>query len=214
MAWTTANTELRALLNDGPTDKPRFRKTCLGILNGTNPSFKTFEPRRITDLSTASGSFGVFVNGAAVTVSSDAPEFGEFVLAAAPDNTDTLEASYYVQWFNDDELNSFLTSSAEWLGLIITINIEEGLRPAAKKYAAAEAYQKLAIRWSQLESAQFKMADSDPKNSPVNEYMNMADKFRKDATASRDEFYKRQGRSLQPLFGTVVGRFRRTTPNR
>ena len=214
MSWGTSNPELRSLLNDGPTDKPRFRKTCLGILNGVNTSFKTFEPRRITDLTTATGSFGVFVNSAPVTVTADEMEFGQFTLAAAPDNTDTLEASYYVQWFTDSELDSFLLTGAQWLGQITVVNVQEGLRPAALKYACAEAYQKLAVRWSQLESVQYKMADSDPKNSPINEYKSLADMFRKDATKSRDEFYERQGRSLQPLYGSVIGRFRRTTPNR
>lgn len=207
MSWTAALTELRQLLNDDSTDKPRFRQQVLGQVNGTNKAFRTFEPRRVTDFTTAIAPFGVYKNSSATpeTVTTDNLEFGQFVLSTAPTAGDTLEASFYVQWFTDTELNAFLLDSANWLGTGTVVAIQQGLQPAAKKYAAAQAYQELAIRWSQDLSMQFKSQDIDPETKPINPYTSLANQFRKDATDSRDQFYKRQGRPYQPLFKSVAG---------
>ena len=61
MQWSTSVADLRAWLNDGPTDKLVSRKRCLGRIDGSNKIFKTFEFRRVTDFTTATSPFGVYV---------------------------------------------------------------------------------------------------------------------------------------------------------
>ena len=113
MTWTTARSELRTLLSDNTNDKPRNRKPILDKQDGVNQTFTTFETRRITDFTLATTGFeGVFVNGSRATVTADDLIAGQFTLAVAPADTDTVEASYYLQWFLDSELDTFLKSAA------------------------------------------------------------------------------------------------------
>jgi len=78
--WTTAKLELRNLIADNSSDKLRYKKRVIGIVNGTNKVFKTFERRRITDFTdgTLSQQLGVFVDGVKQTVVTDSPVIGEF----------------------------------------------------------------------------------------------------------------------------------------
>lgn len=217
MTWSNAATELRTLLSDGPTDKLSWRKRCLGLVNGSSTSFKTFEGRRVTDLSTATGNFGVFVNGSAVSVSSDNKEVGQFTLASAPADGTYVEATYYLQWFTDDEIVTFLGNAMQWLGLGSDYTtLVDGLQPAALKYAASEAYQKMSIRWALELSDIYKMQDQiSPEVKTLQDpYKDLTKEFKKQATEARDEYYKRQGQSLAPLYGTVAGRVKRVVPNR
>ena len=79
MAWTTSLADLRKLLNDGPKDKLRYRKRVIGIQNGANLIFKTFEFRRTESLVGATAPVGVYVDDTPVTVVSDDVPSGEFV---------------------------------------------------------------------------------------------------------------------------------------
>lgn len=217
MSWTTATSELRNLLADGPTDKYRYRKRVFGIQDGTNKNFKTFEYRRVTDFVAPTGFLGVYVNNTLATVSVDELTTGEFQLATAPANTAEVVASYYLQWFTDAELDSFMVDAANWLGLAGTVTgVPQGLRPAALKWGAADAYQKLALRYAIHVAENFRLEDApDPATrTPVDMYTKMADQWRKDATASRDEYYTRQGQALQPLFISLTGAVPDPTPRR
>lgn len=217
-AWTTALTDLRTLLSDGPQDKFRWRKPVFPAPNGVIKAFKTFELRRISNLTSATAPEGVYINQVLLPgggVASDDLPSGEFSLVVAPHDGDTVEVSYYTQWFIDSELTSFLISASEWLLLADQfIAVPDGLKPAAKKYAASEAYLKLAMKWSERYSEQYRVEDSqDPKvRDAVKSYVDLASTFKKEASALRDEYYTRSGQSKQPLFSTSSGRARAIVP--
>lgn len=211
--YTTGVSDLRNLISDGPQDKYSYRKRCFGDVNGCNTAFKTFDGRRVTNF-TIAGSGGVYVAGSLVqafNVTSDDVIAGEFVLQSAPCDGAEVEASYYSQWFLDSELTSFLGIAMQWLlSSNEFINIPDGLISSLQKYAAAEAYLKLATRWRTYNSQGYKVEDA-PKDSPTyntDSFTSMAKTFRAEALAARDEYYTRQGRPLQPLFGRIRGRIR------
>lgn len=216
MTWTTSVNDLRTLLSDGPEDRYNFRKRCFGEVNGVNLQYKTFEFRRITDFTSAAPPQGVYINGVLLDITDITADYvrsGEFTLSASVAATggDIVEASYYSQWFLDSELSEFLTTASNWLSSQVDVSLTpNGLWPAALKYAASEAYLKLAIRWRTFLSEGYKVEDESkkPGTGPADGYVKMSEAFRKQATDSRDEFYKRQGRSLQPLFGSVLGNVR------
>lgn len=219
MSWTTALVDIRTLLSDGPTDKLCWRKQIIGQLDGVNVYFKTFEFRRISAFVTATGTtVGVFVNNVLAAVTSEDLTSGQFVMTTPPSNGDNLTATYYVQWFTDAELTQFLVSAAEWIGVADNfINISEGLRPAAKEYACAQAYQKLVSRFSANLSETYQLFDApDQKRfDPIKAWMDVAEKKMKLAFELRDDFYKdRQGMALAPIFGTNRGRVKDVPPHR
>lgn len=216
MSWTTAVTDLRTLLSDGPMDRYSSRKRCFGEVNSTNLMFRTFEFRRITDFTTASLPLGVYVNGSIVPatgISSDYTSTGEFLFVSgnAPVDGDIVEASYYSQWFLDSELDDFLRTASNWLQSTSDYTVTpNGLWPTILKYAASEAYLKMAIRWKTFLSEMYRVEDEPhkPGTGPSDNYSKMAETFRAEALKSRDEFFTRQGRALQPLFGSVLGSVR------
>jgi hypothetical protein len=220
MAWaTTAEgiTALRNLLHDGPTDKLRSRKQLLEYPDGTNVKFKTFEYRRLTDFTSSSDPFGVFVNRTLVAVTSDDIATGWVTLTAAPAEGAHIEATYYIQWFIDIELQAFLENAQRWMNCSTDITtINDGLIPAALKYAASEAYQDLANRMLLNESATYRTEDApDNENQPlVATYLDQASKFFESAIKARDDFYKRKGKALAPRSAVIAGCVREVKPNR
>lgn len=217
MSWATALDDLRILLSDGPTDKYNYRKATFPAPNGTNVKFKTYEFRRVTDFTMVASDLGVYVNGALVAVASDNLATGEFTLSVAPSDGDVVQATYYNQWFNNTELESFLKSASNWLAFADNYaGVPGGLIPAAKKYAASEAYLKLALRWSQMQSEQYRVEDAvNPRNqAAVDSFMNLSKGLREDATTLRDQYYTRSGQSLQPIFVTIPGGVKANQPRR
>lgn len=221
MAWPTAIADLRALLNDGATDKLRHRKAVFGEVNGTNVVFKTFEFRRITDFTTAVAPLGVFIrkpDGSApqATVSLDNVAVGEFTISsAAPLEGEKVECTYYSQWFLDPELTTFLRSASDWLGLGDDYTtMDPGLQPAAKRYAGYEAYQKLALKYAEYISETYRLEDAeDPKKMQVvDAYQKAAQDLYQQAIGSRNDFYSRQGQALAPLNRSLAGRVRSIVP--
>lgn len=212
MAWLTGKQDLRILLSDGPTDRYSYRKQVFGELNGSNTRFKTFDARRVTNFTQTAS---VFLNGnllATTAISDDNAYTGEFILQDAPIDGDILEASYYTQWFLDAELDDFLSQAGLWtVGSFDFSLIPNGLIPACKKYAAAEAYLKLAIRWREHTSSFFKVEDAPnpDANAKTDSFIKMSEMFRKEALDARTEYYQtRQGQAFQPLFGSVIGTIR------
>lgn len=218
MAWTTSVNDLRTLLSDGPEDRYNSRKRCFGEVNGQNNTFRTFEFRRITDFTAAVAPFGVYVNGTRLNeadISTDYLNTGEFVIGATgsiPVDGDIVEASYYNQWFLDSELENFLTVATQWLNSTPDVTqVVAGLQPSVLKYAAAEAYLKMAQRWRTWLSEMYRVEDEPkkPGTGPVESFIQMAETFREEALKARKEFYTRQDRNLQPLFGSVLGNVRK-----
>jgi len=219
MPWTTAKVELRELLNDNNNDKLRFRKRVIGTCNGSNVIFKTLEFRRLTNFITPTAPFGVFISDAATaaTVTADFPEIGSFQLATAPANGDFVEATYYVQFFLDAELDTYLTSACRWIQSSDDFTkIPPGLQPAALKYGAADAYEKLASKFQEHLSDTYRTEDApdEKKTSLVSEYRTLALKYREESAKLRAQFYTRQDQALQPLFANNLGAVPDVPPRR
>lgn len=220
-SWVTiadARDDLRNYLDDGPTDKLRHRQRIFGPTNGANLIFKTLERRRITDFTAPGGRLGVFVDNASVTVSSDDQEIGEFTLALAPNDGDEVEASFYIQWFNDDEIDKFLERAGQYLECSNDpTKIPEGLQPSALDFAASKAYQKLASRPEFL-SATYRLEDRPEGTEPItyaDHFAKMAARLFTQAKQLRDDFYKdRKGKAQAPLFANNCGNIRTTVPRR
>lgn len=220
MSWTTSIADLRFQLSDGPEDKYRYRQRCVGSpIDGENTIFKTFDKRRVNNFANPSmverPAIGVYVSGQKVTPIVDDPEIGEFELQDAPAGGDVVEATYYCQWFNDDELASFLMRGALWLAVGSDVTtIDPGLRDSTLQYAGSLAYQKLSLLWVESNTKIYRLEDQGSDKPIQNPYAELAKAMMKAATDLRDTFYKRQGRPGAPLFGIVRGRVRDEGPKR
>lgn len=228
MSWTSAASDLRTMLSDNDKDKHCYRKKLLGETNGVNLRFKTFEFRRINDFKEANNTLptytapplGVFKNGILLTqadINSDNPETGDFILNVAPVDGDMMEASYYAQWFKDTEINQFLRLACNWMSYGDDFSqLPEGLRPSTLKYAQSEAYEKLAMRWSQMLSEQYIMQDAVEKDrfDIVKNFMDAAAASKKEAYKARDDFYSRSGQSNIPYASSIQGRVSNPVPRR
>ena len=214
MSWTTGPTDLRALLSDGPTDKLRYRKRCIGQVDGNNTRFKSFEFKRATNFTESEEPQGVYVDGELQSVSEDFPEVGEFILQSAPSEGSVVEATYYVQWFSDDDLTLFLKQAGMWLGSPNVANLPDGLVPAALFYGAKLACEKLALKWAEYQSDTYMMQDAPKENqrTPAQEYAALAKQYLNQAEKAQENYYTRQGQNLQPLFASIPGNVRDVPP--
>lgn len=220
MAWLTAIADARMKMNDGPQDKIRAFKRVLGQIDGVNRRFKTFEFRRVTDFSLATGSLGVYLDQTLLptsAIASDDLTTGYFTLVNPPAASSVLEATYFVQYFLDSEIETFLRMTANWLGLAENyLDIPVGLQPAAIQYVSAEGYQKLASRFSEHLSETYRLEDMPDvtRQALIAEWKNAGAQARDQAHKLRDEFYTRQGQHLAPLFAVNRGYVPNVVPNR
>jgi hypothetical protein len=216
--YQTGIADLRLLLSDQGDDRYVYRHRCLGQIDGNNVQFKTFFRRRVTNFTTAlTGGEGVYVDGSQVLQASvgwDNQETGEFAftIAGVPQEGSIVEASYYYQWFDDSELDTFLQQSSRWLqGFNDYTQTNAALIDALIKYGASQGYAKMAQRWRTYMSQDYRVEDA-PKDSPTyttNDFLSLSKYFRAEALASRTEYMEtRQGRALQPLFGSIRGNVR------
>lgn len=217
-AWVDALSDIRTLLDEGNADKVTYRKRCLGQLNGENTLFKTFDNRRVTDFTSSEIPLGVWIDGVLANgvVVTDYPETGDFELSTAPDDGSVIEASYYFRWFTDEELNSFLIAGSQWLSLGDDfLLIVSGLRPAARMYAASEAYQKLAIRWTRKLSEIFMLNDApatEDVGKMIQQYADISLKYRESAIKARDDYYSKSGMQLEANWAFSPGHVRDNVP--
>lgn len=220
MAWLTALADSRMKLNDGPQDKIRAFKRVLGQIDGVNIRFKTFEFRRVTNFTTASAPLGIYIDQQLVMpalVATDDPTSGYFTLASAPTPGQVIEASYYVQYFLDSEITTFLRLACNWLGFGDDYTqIPGGLQAATIQYVSADAYQKLASRFSEHLSETYRLEDMPDvqRQALIAEYKEAGAQAREQAHKLRDEYYTRQGQHLAPLFAVNRGYVRNVVPNR
>jgi hypothetical protein len=218
--WTTtadAIKDLRYQLSDGATDKLADRKTVIGICNGTNKNFKTFDIRRLSTFVSPTDIAQVFVNDTAATVDSENIESGDFVLHTAPAEGDRVTATYYHQWFNNDQADFFLRKASEWaISSDLYYNVPMGLYSAVLNKACSNAFRELAVRFARLYSAQYRMEDlpREDLKQTQDQYSNLAESYDKAATKDLEFYYTRQGLNLQPLFGNIAGRVYDVKPNR
>jgi hypothetical protein len=225
MGWTVAAdaiTGLRALINDGPTDKRALNKKVLGVADGVNVIFTTFENRRVGDFLSPAFPLGLYLSGIPLTgaqVVQDDPESGVFQLSPGvyTANRQSLTASYYYQWFKDEELSEFLTEACRWLGQGDNfVGLDPGLNAAVLRYAAQCAYEKAAMRYSVRMSETYQLEDAPSEDilNSIKAFKDMAEGFMDKAKEMRDDFYTRQGQSLAPNFSFALGRVRDPQPRR
>lgn len=196
-------------MSDGPTDKRAVEKKCVGVVDGVNKRFITFEDRRVTNFQTGSTfPLGVYIDGTLQTVVNDDPESGVFELQTAPAFNKSVVATYFSQWFTDAQLDQFLLDAALFVRSSGVATVPDGLKHAALKYAASEAYQQLALKWSRQTSETFKLNDALEKDrfNPVKNYTDMAKTFREEATTLRDDYWSRSGEQKKPSWAFAVGR--------
>jgi hypothetical protein len=197
-------------------------KKILGVVDGINTIFKTFEYRRVTNFTTATFPLGLYLNGTAIPLGNiiqDDLESGTFQLQAPslPSNTSKLTGTYYYKWFDDSELDQFLQNASSWLGYGTSyVNLDDGLNAAALRFAAQEAYEKAAAKYSTRASQVFQLEDAPTEDimKSIEAFKEMSEGFLEKAETMRDDFYKRQGQPLAPLFGFALGRVTDPTPRR
>lgn len=217
MAWTTAVEEVRNQISDGAIDKLRYRKRCFGKVDGTNLIFKTLEDHRITDLTNADAPQGVYVDGAKVDVDADFPDLGEFTLKTAPDDGQEVEATYYIQWFTDPEIEKLLGASSQWLGFGLTYtNLPPGLQYAAMLYACKLACEKMALRSVDYVSDVYQVSEAPrPEDKQAGlSYASLARDYFKQASEARKDYYTRNDMAEAPLFANISGCVRDVPPKR
>lgn len=217
MSWTEALSDLRTLLSDHSTDKLRHRKSVFGTVDGTNKRFKTYEYRRVTNFVSDVEPLGVFVDGNLASIVCDIPVVGEFVLVTAPTSGQTVEASYYSQWFIDSELEVFLKDATNWIGTVTEYQgIPQGLRPAALKYAEGEAYQKLAMKYTEWYSQMYRLEDQQAKerDAIIKSYMDASEASFERARENRKSYYERQDQGLAPRSKSIAGAIPVVQPRR
>lgn len=225
MSWADPNGDLRLLIADGALDKYSFQKKVFGNVNSSNQIFKTLETRRTKSFSdpTVLPPVGIYINGQILPTTSitlDDPITGQFTLdpSVVPNNGDIIEASYYYQWFFDDEIASFLRQATTWAVAVSDYtNLTEGLQPCVLHYAAGLAYMKVSLWFARHLSEQYRVEDMpDEKRLQIaSQYSQAAnEELTKIAPELRAQFYMRNDQYLSPLFRNVRGAVRTPQPKR
>jgi hypothetical protein len=209
--WTTALSDLREFLGDGPTTRSVWMQKLLGRADAVNKDFKAFNIRIVTAPAPR-----VFVNGTGVAFTVADALQGVFTLSAAPIIGDEVTWSGYHQYWTDDELNTFLRYAINTLTESDDPNtIPQGLRLCALHYAACQAFTNLSVRYTETISSQFHLSERKEKDlSDAERFMKIAADHQKQGALKRDEYYKRLGRREQPAFGVSIAAVPSYTPRR
>lgn len=226
MAYNTAITELRQLISDTGFNKRASKKQIIGNTDGTNKEFITYDKRLFAD------SFLLYINDVLVTTgfSLDDPIAGTVIFTAPPDNGVELRATYYWQWWTDDELKNFLNKAAEQIGVIdpnisnthadaAYLLIPPGLKTPTLKFAAHLSTDALVNYLIDRKHSSEYLLEQDGNTDEgyvklVETLQKQASTFMKDSLALADRFYKRQGRQYAPAFGIKNVNTRQYGPRR
>jgi hypothetical protein len=196
----TARDNLRRFLNDGPQDRLRKSKPLLGMINGDNTRFFTYEDRIVEP-------FGVHVTVDLVDVTStlDDAVIGQVTLASPPPTGAQVRAMYFCQYFLDEDLDEALQGATQQI--IETDDVTQvpvGLKMAALNYAGHFAFTKQAIRWAERMSEHFVLEDAPAEGQmtqTANHFLTLARSFFTTANTMRESFYKRDSRRQAPAWG-------------
>lgn len=210
MSYTQAITELRQLLGDTANDKRSSRKKLIGNVDGDNKKFRSYDKRIIED------TLEVFVNNQLVSASVDSANSGEIVLTTAPDPNSKVEASYYWQWWNDDELKTFLKLGSESLGIVDETNsaiwesVPPGLRGSLLYYSAAHSVRRqIMYMINRRHSGEFLLEQDKGGDEGFADLLraleNTYTMFSKTAKSERDDFIQKRGQQLNPSFKLKAG---------
>ena len=221
MSYTTGKADLRRLLSDGDQVKRAFQKVVIGPVDGINADFVTLENRYVP------GSVDLYVDGLLVVKGTNYTEQDpvagliRFQPGYIPNQNAIIKASYYGQYFIDDDLDGFLIAAMSDLSMDSTdsTTIAAGLQSSLLHYAAANAYTYLATIWTQRIAEKFLAQDTagvgDGQNFPkASHFLDLSKNEFTKAGQLRDDFYKRKGARETPVFGTLVGAVKETTPPR
>lgn len=219
MAWTAADAliELRTLLSDGPQDKRVHQKRVLGIIDGTNRAFKTFETRIV------SGTLAVTVDAVAVpSVTLSDAVTGDFTIdppAPAPAAGSVVRASYYWRHFLDAEIDTllgFLRQGARMVGVDDPLTLSDLLKPSVLQYAASFAYQRLAVRWMEDRSGEYLMEDApgDGVRARLETFQSLAASAMERGNRLRESVHTRFGQREVPVIAVSRGAIPEYTPLR
>lgn len=166
MPWdvSSAIANLRSLLGDGETDKFEFKTLVAPQPDSVSTRFFVTQTRVVPN------TLEVYHNGVQVSPSG-AVDWTKGTFSFAPSGlapSGQLEASFYYQWFTDEELVRFLDQAAQMLSLQATvtqtftdlfeefvdsetlteITIEIGLQPTLMQFAIYAAYSRKAAEWA------------------------------------------------------------------
>lgn len=220
MSYANAITEFRQVMADTDLHKHSFQKKVLGRKDGDNTKFITFDKRVIED------TFTVQVDGVDVTFTMDDPVKGTFTVNEAPASNQELTASYYWQWWLDEEIKNFLNKGAESTGQFTDtipdnsyLKIQAGLRSAAMLYGAYWATMSL-IKYLEMRRHSSEYVIEEDGNRDANDAA-MIDAMRREAAdyitradTARDDFWKRLGQRAKPSFGVKTVATRGYGPQR
>lgn len=221
-AWpdlATAASDLRTYLNDNPTDRPIKQKIAIGEVDGYNINYFTFDDRLVA------GTLGVTIDFIAAalatpprTVTLLDPVMGHFTLDPAPAPSQVVRCNYYFQLFLDADITEALNRAMGQVfdtADITTIPI--GLGQVVLNFGGYFAFTKASIRWAERKSKQF-IVEEEPvvqeTLNRANHYKDLAKKYMDEARILRDDYYRRQSRSLAPAAAMFKPRISRIGPVR
>ncbi len=141
---------LRSLLGDNPTDKFEFKADVFPTPDGITTKFFVGQTRLVP------GTLAVYVDhrptpsGAPSGIVGVDTATGTFDLGVAPSGSIEVQASFYYQWFGDDDLIEYLNAAVGLLGFedMGADAIPVGVRGALLDFAAYYAYMKKAAEFA------------------------------------------------------------------
>lgn len=220
MSYTTSVTELRQLIADTEFHKKATKKKLIGAIDGDNKSFITYDKRILED------TLEIYVNNVSVGFTLEDAIKGTITISSAPDKNSKVEASYYWQFWLDDELTNFLNKGAEatsqWTSAIpdnAYLQILPGLKTAALMLAASLANRSL-IQYlvNRRHSEEFLLEQDGNSDSGFSQMINalqkVADQYWSDGLKMRDDFYQRQGKRNAPAFAIKQSNLKQYGPRR
>lgn len=217
-AWASAaaaREDLRVFVNDGPQDRPFKGKMLLGVVDGTNREFLTFEDRLVPGSLVPSIDYAELPAGQWSEVD---PVIGHIQLAAAPTAGQSVRARYYCRYFLDGDLDAALQLAGGQMDESADVTlISQGLRAATLSYAASFAFRKQSIRWAERMSDRLLLNDAPvdgQSNGRSNEFANLARDYLRDGLALRTSFYQSNGRRNIPAFAMLKPRIASIGPRR
>jgi hypothetical protein len=220
VSYTAAITEMRQLLADTEFHKRATKKKLIGKIDANNQTFFTYDKRLLED------SLEVYVNDEAVSFTLEDAIKGQLLLGDAPAKNTSVVASYYYQFWIDDEVKNFLNKGAEqvsqWTEATIDnayLSIPGGLKSPALMFAASMATDSLiSYMINRRHSEEFNIEqdgnDDNGFSSMITAMKDQAKHYWDRGVQMRDDFYKRQGKRSAPAFAIKLGKTRQYGPMR
>lgn len=207
----TVIARIRTLIDDAAGDKSVFkenlRRSVLGNqVDGANKNFQLNNKRIVAS------SLSVSVDGASFAAPASEDDMrGRFTVTTAP--ATSLLATYDFQFFTDAEITIIIDSALSFVGATAAVNVDAGLLDALVKWAAGDCFEALSSRAGPLYDASAG-GKSVSKASIKQHYLALAKQKHDEATAERDNFYKKKGEQFSPAYGKFALKQTPYTPRR